>query len=238
MTLVARASKTVRLKNFIIVLMCVIFCGLFFYDGYYRYPANNDAIVRTLLDPKNSGVVSPQNRILAEEWHRLGDWDKVDADMREKMDAAVKSEAQRIKLDGWKSPFDVRLQRILAWGLLGCLGASIWWFVHCQRRRAIAEETTVSPAPGVVIPWEKITRVDNTRWKSVGIVDITYTDERGVVRRADFDDYKLEREPLLPILDRLGEKAVNAEFVPKEEPAKAEPVRDGQNPPPEDAPKA
>jgi hypothetical protein len=139
--------------------------------------------------------------------------------MREKMDVTIKSEESHITLEGWKGPFDVWLQRLLAWCLLGCVGAATGWVVHCQRRRAIAEEGTVSPAPGVVIPWEKITRVDNTRWKTMGIVDITYMDEKGVSREADFDDYKLQREPLLAILDQLGEKAVNAEFLPKEEPA-------------------
>jgi hypothetical protein len=71
----------------------------------------------------------------------------------------------------------------------------------------------------VVIPWEKITTVDNTRWKSTGIVDINYTDENGQSQKAKFDDYELDREPLLEILDKLSAKAVNAEFIPKEEPA-------------------
>ena len=85
-------------------------------------------------------------------------------------------------------------------------------------------------APGVVIPWEKITRVDNTRWKNHGIVDITYTDAQGATQKADFDDYKLQREPLLAILDQLGDKAVNAEFLPQEQP-KEEAKNDAQDQP-------
>ena len=224
MTLVARASKTVRMKNLIILLMCLVFCGLFFYDGYVTYPANNDRKVVELVD---NAAVSQPTKLLAQDWLRDGGWKKLPAERHEAMNQALDEETRnnRINKDGWKSPFDVRLQRLLAWGLLGCLAASIWWFGHCERRRAIAEEATVSPAPGVVIPWGKITRVDNTRWKTVGIVDITYTDEQGVPRKADFDDYKLQREPLLAILDQLGEKAVNAEFVPKEEPAADAPRR-------------
>ena len=214
MTLVARASKTVRLKNLIIVAMCLVFFGLFFWDGYYTYPDNNDRIVRQLAGAKD---VSKATLDRAEKWTR---WDKETPESRAGMNADLKretgSEAGKAA-QGWKSPFDVSLQRLLAWCLLGCVGASMWWLVHCQRRRAIAEEGTVSPAAGVVVPWGKITRVDNTRWKTVGIVEITYTDEAGAPRKAEFDDYKLEREPLLGILDELGTKAVNAEFIPKEE---------------------
>ncbi len=46
-------------------------------------------------------------------------------------------------------------------------------------------------------------------------MDITYRDQNAAEKTADFDDYKLEREPLLLILDQLAEKAVNAEFLPK-----------------------
>ena len=228
MTHVARASKTVRGKNLIILLMCLVFFGWFFYDGYFTYPANNDRKVASLVD---NPAVSLPTKVLAQDWQRDGGWSRLPEARHEQMNQALDEETRNnhINKDGWKGPFDVRLQRILAWGLLGCLAGSVWWFVHCQRRRAIAEEGTVSPMPGVVIPWAKITRVDNTRWKSVGIVDITYTNERGETRQADFDDYKLEREPLLAILDELGEKAVNAEFVPKEE--GKEPVKDAGDAP-------
>jgi hypothetical protein len=101
-------------------------------------------------------------------------------------------------------------------GLMAAVGVSVWWFLRCQQRRAKADERTVSPAPGVVIPWEKIKVVDNTRWKKAGIVDITYEDEKGEVRTAKFDDYELEREPLIEILDVMGAKAQGAEFLPKE----------------------
>ena len=229
MTLVARASPTVRLKNLFIVLMCAVFFGMFFRDGYYTYPARNDLKVAGLVD---NVAVSLTTKVKAQDWLRDGGWGKVSPERREEMNQALTEEERNahINKEGWKGPFDVTLQRFLAWCLLGFVGVSLWWYVHCQRRRALAEDATVSPAPGVVIPWEKITRVDNTRWKTMGIVDITYTDAQGASRQADFDDYKLQREPLLAILDQLGEKAVNAEFLPKEEPAADKPV--------EDAPKA
>ena len=80
--------------------------------------------------------------------------------------------AIKAKVEGWHTETDMNTQKYIVGGLaLGVL-AAIWWFFHCQRRRAIAEEATVSPAPGVVIPWEKITRIDNTRWKGVPFLTI------------------------------------------------------------------
>jgi hypothetical protein len=229
MTLVARASKTVRLKNLAIVVMCLVFCGWFLRDGFIKYPEGNDAVVRQILDkPDASDAIKSR----AMKWTH---WNDETPESRQAMYDELRketgSEAGKVARL-FKQPFDVEFQQWLAWGLVGCVGASIWWFIHCQRRRAIAEEATVSPAPGVVIPWEKITRVDNTRWKRIGIVDITYTDDKGAAQQADFDDYKLEREPLLAILDQLAEKAVNAEFVPKEEPQKAEAAPPSPDTPP------
>ena len=130
----------------------------------------------------------------------------------------MKTAAKVGKVEGWKNPFDIQLQRWIVLGLAAATAASLWWFLHCQKRRAIAEESTVSPAPGVVVAWDKITRVDNTRWKKMGIVEITFSDSQGHAHKAKFDDYELEREPLLAILDQLAEKAaVHAEFIPKED---------------------
>src|SRR4051812_8632780 len=49
MALVAKASRTVFLKNLLIVAMCTVALGLFAYDGYYGYPTNNDRLVKQML---------------------------------------------------------------------------------------------------------------------------------------------------------------------------------------------
>lgn len=209
--LVARASSTVRNKNLIILGMCLLFLCWFAYDGWVRYPDQNDRLVNVL---KDSPLLVSTDRPFVESWKG---WTSEPLENRQKMDAIVRSYKAQIDLSNWKEVFDVNIQRWIVLGLILANAGALCWLIHCQRRRAIADDKTVSPTPGVAIPWDKITRVDNTRWKSTGIVEITYLDNAGQSHRAKFDDYELDREALLPILDQLGEKAVNAEFIPKED---------------------
>ena len=222
MALTARASNTVRNKNFIIVLMCVGSMAWFAYDGWKGYPTANDACVKILAD---SPQVASADQEFVRGWKK---WVNETAENRQRMDLLVENAKKNVGgLAHWKKVSEINLQRWIVLGLLGATGAAIWWFVHCQRRRAIADDATLSPSPGVVIPWEKITKVDNTRWHSMGIVEITYSDSAGNSAKAKLDDYETERKPLLEILDMLAEKAVNAEFFPTEEtaPDAAEPKK-------------
>lgn len=228
MPLIARASKTVRNKNIIIFIMCAVALAWFAYDGYHTYPANDDIIVQRLLDQGASPDVQP----FLKEWLKNGGWSAASAEHRSQMDQLIKDEKGIAHVEGWKTQADIGLQRSIV-ALLGLfVAAAIWWFIACQRRRAIAEETAVSPSPGIIIPWDKITIVDNSRWKKMGIVDISWKDAAGADRHASFDDYKLDRDALLPILDQLAEKAVNAEFLPKEPAPSASSSNDPPNPPP------
>jgi hypothetical protein len=217
MAVVARASKTVRNKNILIILMCAGFLGWFGYDGFVGYPASNDRLVEAMGRMIADNRVSEEFKPEIDQWNKDGGWNHVPTAARDRMNDIVQSSKNHVKVEGWKSPVDVKIQQYIVYGLATATVAAIWWFFRCQRRRAIADETTVSPAEGVVVPWEKITRVDNTRWKSTGIVEITFPGPDGTPQKAKFDDYETEREPLLSILDMLAEKAVNAEFLPKEE---------------------
>jgi hypothetical protein len=223
MPLVAKASNTVRNKNLLIILMCAGFFVWFAYDGWVAYPRTNDIAVTKLKQMMADGKLKARDQIELDQWQELlnqwKSWNAAAPQEREVMNKIALTGKEIFGGVGdWKRPFDIELQRYIVYGLGVAVIAAVWWFIHCQRRRAIADEATVSPAPGVVIPWDKITIVDNTRWKKSGIVDITYTDAQGATRQAKFDDYELDREPLLTILDMLAEKADKAEFIPKEEP--------------------
>ena len=212
MVLIARASTSVRNKNLIIVAMSVLALCWFAYDGFVGYPRGNDRLVgvmKNMLDERPPRLAE-ETRPVLESWPG---WDKADDATRQSMDNLARNQAQ---VEGWKSALDITIQKWIVLGLVGAVIASLWWFLHCQKRRVVAEEDSVSPGPGIVIPWEKITRVDNTRWKTSDIVDVTYTDEAGKVHTARFDGYELEYEPLVAILERLGDKAIHAEFIPKE----------------------
>jgi hypothetical protein len=221
--LVAKASNTVRNKNLLIILMCAGFFVWFAYDGWVAYPRTNDLAVERLKNMMADGKLKARDQDELDQWQAAlatyKGWNQATPAERARIDKiAAVGKTIAGGVEGWKSPFDINLQRYIVYALAAAVLASIWWFIRCQRRRATADETTVSPAPGVVIPWDKITVVDNTRWKKSGIVDITYTDGQGSAQKAKFDDYELDREPLLAILDMLAEKADKAEFIPKEEP--------------------
>ncbi|HVX87182.1 MAG TPA: hypothetical protein VH253_20525 [Phycisphaerae bacterium] len=209
--LIARASAGVRNKNILIILMCLAFFGWFTYDAFVRYPQQDDQLVAYMkgISPSNNSVA-----IYDSELNAWKGWSAESSEARAKMTDI----ASIAKVDGWHSASDIATQKVIVAGLALAVLAALWWFFHCQARRAIAQPDSVSPAPGITIPWTSITVVDNSRWKSTGIVDITYTDPSNAVRQAKFDDYELEREPLLAILDQLAERAVNAEFLPKAEP--------------------
>jgi hypothetical protein len=198
-------------KNFLIMAMCVVFTVLFFYDGFYGYPTRNDRIIQYLLH--NNPNLSEETRTLAQDWKG---WASESAERHEKMDTVLKADARVANLEGWKSPFDVRLQRLLAAGLILATVWALWRLIKFLRLRVQADDLTLSPHAGLTIPWDKITQVDNTRWHTDGIVHLTYSDAHGNPQQAEIDEYKLDPKPLLPILELLAEKAVNAEFLPKE----------------------
>jgi hypothetical protein len=214
--LIARASNTVRNKNLLIVAMCVLFAVWFAYDGWIGWPQRNDRLVTGMIDESktSSSKITPDTLPILEAWPT---WAQANTSQRQQMADVAKLNGR----DEFKSETDILVQKLIVLGLSLASIGSIGWFLHCQKRRAIAEADTVSPSPGVIIPWTDITTVDNTRWKKSGIVDITYQQPNGGSAKAKFDDYELDREPLLLILDQLSERATRAEFLPKEEPPAA-----------------
>ncbi|HUO08452.1 MAG TPA: hypothetical protein VM008_09155 [Phycisphaerae bacterium] len=208
--IIARASSTVRNKNLLIVLMCLAMACWFAYDGFIGWPSRNNQLVDGPISTRiKDDPMYAQYLPVLTDWKG---WNDSDAHTRDVMSGI----AHALNTEGWKTDTDISNQKYIVIALAIATLASIVWFAHCQRRRAIAQGDTVSPSPGIIIPWQKITLVDNNRWKSMGIVTITYDIGEGP-KKAKFDDYETEREPLLMILDQLAEKAVNAEFIPKDE---------------------
>jgi len=214
--IMARATNTVRNKNIAMLVLCVVFLGWFAYDGFSHWPARNDGVVTYMkgMTEDDPPRLDPKYRTELEAWKG---WNHETTETRGRMHAIATEAARTGRVDTWKGPLDMAVQRWIVLGLIGAVAAATWWLLRCQKRRAIANESGVSPARGVEIPWDKIELVDNTRWKSAGIVEITYTDAQGNKKKAKFDDYETEREPLIQILDLIAEKAVKAEFIPKEE---------------------
>jgi len=208
MPIIAQASTTVRFKNFLIILLCAATLCWFTYDGMMGYPKKNDRVVEAM---KNSPKVSADDKVMLEEWITRGGWNAASNDQRDAMYQLAKTN----NWEGFHARLDIQVQMYIVIGLAVVTGVAVWWFVRCQKRRVRGDETGLSPAAGVLIPWEKIKQVDNTRWKS-GYVMITYENASGVEEKALLDDYVVDRKALIEILQMLEKRAVNAEYLPKE----------------------
>ena len=206
MAIVATASTTVRNKNLIFTLMCIAFTVWFGYDGLRRYPAANDRVVAIMAANARAGVGADKEQLAKlEGWPG---WAQATSAERADVDAIVKA----TNAEGWHSAFDIRLQIYLTIGLAVVSLAAIARFLHGQRRRAIADENGLSPEPGLIIPWSDITKIDNTRWNKMGIVDLEYSGADGKIHRTLLDSYSLDDLP--PLLNELATRADKAQFIP------------------------
>lgn len=229
MALVARASTTVRNKNIILILLCAIFTAWFAYDGFHAWPTKNDALVKQQIAAIGTKV-DPSHGPALREWKS---WQESTSAQRAEMTRRM----ENLHVEGWHSEFDINVQRYIVIGLAVATLAAIWWFFHCQRRRAIADDQGLSPAPGLFIPWNNITVIDNTRWKSTGIVDVTYVDANNTEQKTVLDDYQLDNLP--PVLNEVAERATQAKLIPPPgEPAPpSTPATEPTNTPPDATPK-
>jgi hypothetical protein len=207
MPIVAKASKTVRNKNLILVLMCAGFAAWFAYDGFLGWPKGNDASVA-------AAAQNPKLVFKDEDLATLRSWPG----------HSNSTEIQRLEIAKilhdhtpdltFRTDSEISLQQEIVYGLALATFAALLFFFNCQRRRAIldTDAKTLSPKPGLLLPIDAITKIDNTRWKKTGIVDITYTTPAGKLAETDLDDYKLDGLP--PLLNELSTLAEKAEFIP------------------------
>src|SRR5262249_9571370 len=159
------------------VLLCLGFLCWFAYDGFLHWPERNDGLVEYMkgMTDDNPPRLDPKFRADLDAWKG---WNNETPAARTHMNDIATAGARDGRLETWKSPLDMAVQRWIVLGLGFAVLGAIWWLLHCQQRRVIAEENFVSPSRGVEIPYDKIQIVDNTRWKSAGIVEITYLDDK------------------------------------------------------------
>src|ERR1043166_6611001 len=97
MALVARASKSTRIRNFLIVLMCAVTLGLFFYDGWFGYPARNDYLVGRARDflalVENNQGMDPSFLPDLNRWTR---WSDESSESRKRMEIGRASCRERV----------------------------------------------------------------------------------------------------------------------------------------------
>jgi len=207
MAIVATASKDLRNRYLIIIVACFVFAAWFAYDGFKGWPEKNDAAVKQLVQMAKGGQgLGPDQLSVLLNWPG---WSAATADQKAQISSIPVS-----KNVGWHSAFEIQFQQGSVFALLLATAALIAWFMKVQRRRAIADESSLSPEPGLTIPWDAITKIDNTRWKKKGIVDLEYRDAAGQICKTKLDDFLLDG--LRPLLNEVQEHAKNAEFISPE----------------------
>lgn len=215
MPLTAPASKTVRNKNLMLIGLVVVFAFWFAYDGWKGWPAKNDEIVTKQIPSRISQNKLPADVAAPFQNPVWAGWNQETPERRKLLEDV----AREYHFDGFHGEVDIWLQKAIVGGLIVSTIVAIWWFMHCQKRRAVVDDSGLSPASGVLIPWDTITKVDNTRWKKSGIVDITYLDN-GAEKIAKLDDYLLDNLP--PVLNEVAVRATKAQVItPAEDAAKA-----------------
>jgi hypothetical protein len=211
MPLVATPSTYVRNKNVILILLVGVFFGMFLWDGLLGYPKANDEVIAKIADKNGEYATFFKDGKNAEFYQLVQNWPGWKNATIEQKNLAFKFQQEIARKEKWHNVLDIRTQLYIALVLGPLTIVSIWWFIHCQRRRVIADEKFLSPARGVQIPWEAITKIDNTKWKKSGIVYVTYT-ENGQSKEATLDEYHLDK--LRPILQVMEERAPQAELIP------------------------
>lgn len=208
MTLVAKPNFWVQIKNTALVLLVGVFMVMFFYDGLLGYPKSNDEVVKVIKTKYADKLSTPQNAEIKKILDSWPGWDNVPLEQQEAL-----SNFHRVERfpEKWHNPLDMRTQLIIAVTLALLTILAVWWFIFCLRRLVTADDSGISPARGVKVPWDAITVIDNTYWKKKNIVWITYKDAAGAEKKAKLDDYHLDN--LRPILQELEQRATGAQLI-------------------------
>ena len=208
MPIVAKANTGYSIRILIMAVLCAVFAFWFAKDGWIGYPQQNDAIVQRLLDPKTA---TPQSA-LPEAQAKLKSWPGY-ANASSKQISEMGTLVKNSNIEDWHTELDMLVQRGIVFGLVLGVLATLYFYYRYTRKRAIADEAGLSPAQGILIPWESITKIDNTQWDKRGIVTITYKAvEGGEPQTAILDDYDLDNLPA--VLEEVSNRAIHAEFDP------------------------
>lgn len=185
----ASISNGYRWRLGIIALMCIGWGLYCLYDGFIAYPAENAHYERY------EAIKQAHPDTWRDEWDRLALENNLPINP---------SELEH------HEPWDIYAQYIMAAvtlpiGLL--FGVA---FMRAKSRWIAGDEQGLHTSWGQHAPWDAITSVDKTRWKSKGIAVVYYRDPAGNgERRITLDDWKYEREPTTALVAAVDAKLGN-----------------------------
>ncbi|MEM6756313.1 MAG: hypothetical protein AAF586_04030 [Planctomycetota bacterium] len=185
----------------IIALALLAFAAWFYYDGAIAYPKKQE--------------IQLAYQALAEEG-RAGEWREV-------------AEANGWPTETPEAPLsDTSIRTQFLMGTL-CLPIGLYFavvFAMASRRWVGAAADGLHDHRRRLAAWESIDSIDDSRWKTKGIVWVHFTDASGKADKMLLDDWKYDRDATRAIVDRLQEERPEASTdgeLARQEPADAEP---------------
>ena len=242
MAIVAPISSWETRRPLVLAVLCVLVAAWFAYDGWYGWPAADNAVYKKMQQPGLLGVGEQARKIALTwpGWHQATTRQLMGSRDFIKPDKPVSREDKAISraLDGgndfvgfdklayenhfpeYHSITDIYNQRwiVLGVGIVALLG--LFWYSRVRNLQIQADETGLTLANGQVIPWQKIKVIDNVRWHSKGYVRITYTGPDNQDQNKVLDGTLYENLPA--VLELMAERANQAQMITPQPPTPPE----------------
>ena len=233
MAIVAPISTWEKRRPLVLAVICVLVAAWFAYDGWYGWPAADNAVYKKMQQPGLQGVGRQARRIALTwpGWHQattrqlMGSKDIItpgkppsreDKAIVRALDGGnnfigFDKLAYKYHFSQYHTVTDIYNQRwiVLGVGIVALLG--LFWYQRVRNRKIQADETGLILANGQVIPWPKIKVIDNVRWHSKGFVRITYTSPENQEKNAVLDGTLYEN--LSAVLELMAERADQAQMI-------------------------
>ena len=184
--IVAKASMEYRIKRLLMVVLLVGWGLWSVYDGYYKWPADNQKIAQ-----------------LKKEIESLPKEDQ----KRTEKEVELRKQKEHTALD-------IRFNQVLGW-TLPPIGLFMLLFVlHNSRGEYRLRGETLSTPGHPPVPFDAIDSVDRSKWDRKGIAYVNYTLLNGTKGRLRLDDFIYEREPTDEIFKRIEDHTGTGEPAP------------------------
>ncbi|MFN3166353.1 MAG: hypothetical protein ACE37H_04730 [Phycisphaeraceae bacterium] len=181
MDLKATVASGYRNRLILITLGALLYAAWAYYDATVKYPEQIE-VYETYQDIREANE---------------SDWNKV--------------WAEKIKETGWpeqpkkRTQSDIGTQWIL-FGITFPIGAlCLIMLIKWSRKYVGADRDTLYANGGVEVPFDKISKIDASRWEAKGIARVRYDVGAGE-KELVIDDWKYTREPSDQIFARLRER--------------------------------
>ena len=233
MTIVAPISSWERRRPLVLAVICVLVAAWFGYDGWYGWPAADNAVYKKMQQPGLLGVGEQVRKIALTwpGWHQattrqlMGSKDLIppgkpispaDKAIVRALDGrhdfiGFDKLAYENHFPEYHSITDIYNQRwiVLGVGIVALLG--LFWYWRVRNLKIQADETGLILANGQAISWPQVKVIDNVRWHSKGFVRITYTGPENQEKNAILDGTLYEN--LSAVLELMAERAVQAQMI-------------------------